>query len=200
MGTMYSKVAAAGPWNFTRGPKAPGPNTLQLQKDLLRQLGVTPSTEPLKMASAMQVDEFVKSPEVLEARRHFQMFASESPAVRAAVAALNHATHSNMESRPSRVQFNDIIPPPVAHMPKTSTKKKAKKPKKMAVTMGLLPINTKTLMPSPMAVNMSDEELDWGSDGDIAERAYQAGTIQIDQWEKPTGDHVSLMTIMIQGK
>ena len=50
--------------------------------------------------------------------------------------------------------------------------------------MGLPPINTKTLMPPPMAVNMSDEKLDWGSDRDVAEGTYQAGTIQIDQWEK----------------
>ena len=74
-------------------------------------------------------------------------------------------------------------------MPNFSTKKKAKKPKKMTVTMGLPPINTKTLMPSPTAVNMSDEELGWESDGDVAESAYQIGTIQIDQWEKLTGDY-----------
>ena len=55
--------------------------------------------------------------------------------------------------------------------------------------MGLPPINTKTPMPPPMTVNMSDEELDWRSDGDVAESAYQAGAIQIDQWEKLTGDH-----------
>ena len=189
LGTMYLKVAAAGPQNFTGGPKAPGLNTLQLQRNLLRWLGVTPSTKPLKMASAMQVNEFVKSPEVLEARRQFQTFASESPAVWAAVAASNQATDSNLESGPSRVRFDDLITPPVAHMPKTSTKKKAKKPKKVTVTMGLPPINTKTPMPPPMAVNMSDEELDWESDRDVAEGTYQAGTIQIDQWEKLTGDH-----------
>ena len=40
-----------------------------------------------------------------------------------------------------------------------------------------------------MAVDVSDQELDWGSDRDVAEGTYQAGTIQIDQWEKPTGDH-----------
>ena len=55
--------------------------------------------------------------------------------------------------------------------------------------MGLPPINTKKLMPPPMAVNMSDEELGWESDGDVAESAYQIGTIQIDQWEKLTGDY-----------
>ena len=76
-------------------------------------------------------------------------------------------------------------------MLKTSTKKKDKKvPKKVMVLMGLLPpINTKKLTPSPMAVDVSDEKLDWRSDGDIVESAYQIGTIQIDQWEKPTGDH-----------
>ena len=52
--------------------------------------------------------------------------------------------------------------------------------------MGLPPINTETLTPSPMAVDMSDEELDWGSDGDVAESAYQIGAIKIYQWEKPT--------------
>ena len=92
LGTMYLKVAAAGPQNFT------------------------PSTKPLKMASAIQVNKFVKSPEVLEARRQFQTFVSESPAVRAAVAASNQATDSNLESGPSRVRFDDLIPPPVAHM------------------------------------------------------------------------------------
>ena len=189
MGTTYSKVAAAGPWNFTRGPKAPGPNTLQLERTLLRWLGVTPSTKPLKMAFAIRIDKFVESPEVLEARRHFQTFTSESPAVRAAVAASNQATNSNLESGPSRVCFNDIILPPVAYMPKTSTKKKAKKLKKVMIMMGLPPINTKTPMPPPMAVNVSDEELDWGSDRDVAESAYQASAIQIDQWENPTGDH-----------
>ena len=141
------------------------------------------------MASAVKIDKFIESPEVLEARRHFQTFVSESLAVRAAVAASNHAAHSNMESGPSRVQFNDIIPSPVPHMLTTSIKKKAKKLKKVTVMMGLPPINTKTLMPPPMAVDVSDEELDWGSDRDIAESAYQAGTIQVDQWEKLTGDH-----------
>ena len=116
LGTMYLKVAAVGPQNFTRGPKAPRPNTLQLQRNLLRWLGVTPSTKPLKMASAIQVNKFVKSPEVLEARRQFQTFVSESPAVWAAVAASNQATDSNLESGPSRVRFDDLIPPPVAHM------------------------------------------------------------------------------------
>ena len=141
------------------------------------------------MASAVKIDKFIESPEVLEARRHFQTFVSESLAVRAAVAASNHAAHSNMESGPSRVQFNDIIPSPVPHMLTTSIKKKAKKLKKVTVMMGLPPINTKTLMPPLMAVDVSDEELDWGSDRDIAESAYQAGTIQVDQWEKLTGDH-----------
>ena len=116
------------------------------------------------------------------------MFASESPAVRAAVTASNQAASFNSESGPSRVQFDDIIPPPVPHMPTNSTKK-AKKSKKVMVIIGLPPINTKTLTPSPMAVDMSDEELDWGSDGDVAESAYQIGAIKIDQWEKPTGDH-----------
>ena len=101
-GTTYSKVAAVGPWHFTGGPKTPRQNTLQPQRTLLRWLGVTPSTEPLKMALAIQVDDFVKSLEVLEARRHFQTFASESPAVRAAVPALNQAVNSNLESGPSR--------------------------------------------------------------------------------------------------
>ena len=35
-GTTYSKVAAAGSQNFTRGPKAPGPNTLQSERTLLK--------------------------------------------------------------------------------------------------------------------------------------------------------------------
>ena len=187
VGTTYSKVAAAGPQNFTGGLSAPRLNTLQLERTLLRWLGVKLTTEPLKRVSTLNVDKFVESPGVLEARRHFQMLASESPAVRAAVAASNWAANSS-ESGPSQSQYNDIIPPPVPHMPENSTKE-ARKPKKVMVMMGLPPINTKTPMPPPMAVDMSDEKLDWGSDGDVTESTYQAGAIQIGQWEKPTWDH-----------
>ena len=54
----------------------------------------------------------------------------------------NRASHSTQESGPSMSQFDAMIPPPVPHMPTTSKRKMAKKPKKVVVASTGLPLLT----------------------------------------------------------
>ena len=54
----------------------------------------------------------------------------------------NRASHSTQESGPSISQFDAMIPPLVPHMPTTSKRKMAKKPKKVVVTSTGLPLST----------------------------------------------------------
>ena len=85
----------------------------------------------------------------------------------------NRVSHSTQESGPSISRFDSMIPPPVPHMPTTSKRKTAKKPKKVVVaSTGLPPVDmtVRRRDSTPRIVEVpddSDEVLDWGSSNEI---------------------------------
>ena len=87
----------------------------------------------------------------------------------------NRASHSTQESGPSISQFDAMIPSPVPHMPTTSKRKTAKKPKKVVVTStGLPPVDMSIRRrdSTPHIIEVPDDSykvLDWGSSDEITE-------------------------------
>ena len=100
----------------------------------------------------------------------------------------NRASHSTQESGPSISRFDAMIPPLVPHMPTTSKRKTAKKPKKVVVASAGLPpvdMSCKRRESTPRIVEVpsdSDEVLDWGSSDEIAEVARTPGAIRVDNY------------------
>ena len=100
-----------------------------------------------------------------------------------------------------------MIPPLVPHMPTTSKRKTAKKPKKVVVTStGLPPVNMfiRRRDSTPHIIEVpedSDEVLNWGSSDEVMEFARSPGVIRVDNYySEEDSKVVSLMTTMIQGK
>ena len=81
-----------------------------------------------------------------------------------------------------------MIPPLVPHMPTTSKRKTAKKPKKVVVALTGLPpvdmsIRRRDSTPRIMEVpDDSNEVLDWGSSDEITEFAREPGAIRVDNY------------------
>ena len=82
-----------------------------------------------------------------------------------------------------------MIPPPIPHMPTTSKRKMAKKPKKVVVaSTGLPPVDMSVRRrdSTPCIVEVpddSDEVLDWGSSDEIMEFAREPGAIRVDNYK-----------------
>ena len=81
-----------------------------------------------------------------------------------------------------------MVPPPVPHMPTTSKRKTAKKPKKVIVTLAGLPpadISNRRRASTPRIMEVpedSDKVLDWGSCDEITDCARTPGAIRVDNY------------------
>ena len=117
---------------YTGAPRRVGPNTLQKERGLLKRMEVTPTIQTLKTMSLEDGLEYPTPPTM----------APEAISLADRIYELNKASHSPQESGPSISRFNAIIPPPVPHMPTTSKRKTAKKPKKVVVASTGLPLLT----------------------------------------------------------
>ena len=151
----YSTVAAPGAQKFTGAPKKVGPNMLQKEQGLLKHMDVTLMIQNLKRMSLEQCLEFPLVPTM----------APEAVSLADQIFESNRASNSTQESGPSISRFDAMVPPPVPHMPTTSKRKMAKKPKKVVIaSAGLPPADMSTRRGStPRIVEIpddSDEVLD----------------------------------------
>ena len=80
-----------------------------------------------------------------------------------------------------------MVPPLVPHMPTTSKRKMAKKPKKVVIASAGLPpadmLTRRGSTPHIMEIpDDSDEVLDWGSSDEVTDFARSPGTIRVDNY------------------
>ena len=113
---------------YTGAPRKVGPNTLQKERGLLKRMEVTLTIQNLKTMSLKDRLEYPAPPTM----------APEAISLADWISKSNRASHSTQESGPSISQFDAMIPPPVPHMPTTSKRKTAKKPKKVVVAVRTL--------------------------------------------------------------
>ena len=100
-GVTYSMAVAHGGSSFTGVPSEPGLSMLNSEHTRLKQLGIMPTTEQLKKLSLI--------------KDHCK-YMQDSPVVKAAIAAI-------IEDGPAKKFLKDILPLPVAYMPKFWNKK-----------------------------------------------------------------------------
>ena len=180
----YSMVAALSPQKFTGALKKVGPNTLQKKRGLLKRMDVTPTIQNLK---TMSLEQRLESPPSVPS------MAPEAVSLANRIFKSNKASHSTQESGPSISRFEAMVPPPVPHMPTSSKKKMAKKPKKVVITSaGLPPADMSTRRGStPRIVEIpddSDEVLDWGSSDEVADFARSPSAIRVDNYYHSNDD------------
>ena len=163
---------------YTGAPRKVGPNTLQKERGLLKRMEVTPTIQTLK---TMSLEDCLKYPAP-------PTMAPEAISLADQIYESNRVSHSTQESGPSISQFDAMIPPPVPHMPTTSKRKMAKKPKKVVVASTGLPpvdmsIRRRDSTPCIMEVSDdSDKVLDWGSSDEIMEFTREPGAIRVDNY------------------
>ena len=181
----YSTVATPKTaQQYTGAPRKVGPNTLQKERGLLKRMEVTPTIQTLKTMSLEDCLEYPTPPTM----------APEAISLADWIFESNKASHSTQESGPSISRFDAMIPPPVPHMPTTSKKKTAKKPKKVVVASAGLPpvdmsIRRRDSTPRIMEVpDDGNEVLDWGSVDETTEFARKPGTIRIDNYYSDEDD------------
>ena len=163
----YSTVATPKiAQQYTGASRKAGPNTLQTERGLLKRMNITLTIQTLKTRSS---EDRLEYPAPLT-------MAPEAISLADQIFKSNRASHSTQESGPSISQFNAMIPPLVPHMPTTSKRKTAKKPKKVVVTSTGLPpvdmsIRRRDSTPCIMEVpEDSNKVLDWGSSDEITVR------------------------------
>ena len=177
-------VATLGAQKFTGALKKVGPNTLQKERGLLKRMDVTPTIQNLKTMSLEKHLEFPPVPTM----------APEAVSLADRICEYNRASSSTQESGPSISRFNAMVPPLVPHMPTTSTRKMAKKLKKVVITSAGLPPadmskrrgSTPRIMEIP---DDSDEVLDWGSSDEITDFARSSGTMRVDNYYHSNDDN-----------
>ena len=126
----YSTVATPKTaQTYTGAPRKVGPNTLQKERGLLKRMEVTPTIQNLKTMSLEDRLEYPIPPTM----------APEAISLADWIFESTRASYSTQESGPSISRFDAMIPPPVPHMPTTSKRKTAKKPKKVIVASAGLP-------------------------------------------------------------
>ena len=195
----YSMIATSGPQKFTGVPKKAGLNTLQKERGLLKRMDVTPTIQNLK---TMSLEQRLESPPPVPT------MAPKAISLANRIFESSRASHSTQESGPSISWFDTMVPPPVPHMPTTSKRKTAKKPKKVVIaSAGLPPADMSTRRGSTPRIveipNDSDEVLDWGSSDEIVEVTRKPGAIRVDNYYSDRDDRDgtgSSTTTMIQGK
>ena len=162
---------------YTGASRTVGPNTLQEERGLLKRMNIMPTIQTLKTMSLEDHLEYpappTMAPEVSLADRIYES---------------NRASHSTQESGPSISRFNAMIPSLVPHMPTTSKRKTAKKPKKVVVTStGLPPVDMSSRKrdSTPRIVEVpenSNKVLDRSSSDEITEFARSPGAIRVDNY------------------
>ena len=175
----YSMVATPKTaQQYTGAPRKVGPNTLQKERGLLKRMEVTPTIQNLKTMSLEDHLEYPAPPTM----------APEAISLADRIYESNRVSHSTQESGPSISQFDAMIPPLVLHMPTTSKKKTAKKPKKVVVTStGLPPVDMSIRRrdSTPRIVEVpedSDKVLDWGSANESTDITRKPGAIRVDNY------------------
>ena len=168
----YSTVATPKTaQTYTGASRKVGQNTLQTERGLLKRMNVTPTIQTLKTISLEDHLEFPALPTM----------ALEAISLADWIFESNRASHSSQESGPSISQFDAMVPPLVPHMPTTSKRKTAKKPKKVIVTSAGLPlvdmsVRRRDSIPHIIEVpDASDKVLDWGSCDEIMDFARSPG-------------------------
>ena len=92
---------------YTGASRKVGPNTLQLERGLLKRMNVTPTIQTLK---TMSLEDCLKFPVPLT-------MAPEAISLADQIFKSNRVSHSSQESGPSISQFDAMVPPLVPHMP-----------------------------------------------------------------------------------
>ena len=104
----YSMAVTHGGSSCEGAPSKPGPSMLNSECTRLKQLGIMPTTKQLKKLSLI--------------KDHCK-YMQDSPVVKAAIAASGPVI---VEDQPAKKSLEDILPLPVAYMPKFGNKKVCK--------------------------------------------------------------------------